>query len=291
MVRRERHDPYWSRTGETCELAPREDPVVWGDGGGPLDAAALERYAERGCHFEPSLFSPGEVARLREEVDRLASEADPEREDVIVEPGGDAIRSIFRVHRDGALCASLVRDGRLAGVARQLLGDEVEVHQSRVNFKPGFDGKEFYWHSDFETWHVEDGMPRMRAVSVSINLDPGHPLNGPLMVIPGSHRVYVRCVGETPEDHFRESLRRQAIGVPDHDSIRRLAEDGGIEAPVGPAGSALFFECNLLHGSAGNLTPLPRTNLFFVLNAVSNRLVAPFGGRPPRPAFLAERPE
>jgi ectoine hydroxylase len=111
------------------------------------------------------------------------------------------------------------------------------------------------------------------------------------MVIPGSHRVYVRCVGETPQDHFRESLRRQAIGVPDHDSIRRLAEDGGIEAPVGPAGSALFFECNLLHGSAGNLTPMPRTNLFLVFNAVSNRLVAPFGGQPPRPAFLAERPE
>src|SRR3546814_10756649 len=41
---------------------------------------------------------------------------------------------------------------------------------SRLNYKPGFKGKEFYWHSDFETWHVEDGMPQMRALSMSILL-------------------------------------------------------------------------------------------------------------------------
>src|SRR3546814_3200003 len=56
----------------------------------------------------------------------------------------------------------LAADERLAGVARFLLDDTVYIHQSRLNYKPGFQGKEFYWHSDFETWHVEDGMPRMR---------------------------------------------------------------------------------------------------------------------------------
>lgn len=52
---------------------------------------------------------------------------------------------------------------RLLNVARQILGSEVYIHQFRANMKPGFLGKEFYWHSDFETWHVEDGMPSMRA--------------------------------------------------------------------------------------------------------------------------------
>jgi hypothetical protein len=47
----------------------------------------------------------------------------------------------------------------VVGPARQLLGSDVYVHQSRVNFKPGFNGQDFYWHSDFETWHAEDGMP------------------------------------------------------------------------------------------------------------------------------------
>src|SRR3546814_8501331 len=85
--------------------------------------------------------------------------------------------------------ARLAADDRLAGVARFLLGDDVYVHQSRLNYKPGFVGKEFYWHSDFETWHVEDGMPQMRALSMSILLAPNTVLNGPLMIIPGSHRT------------------------------------------------------------------------------------------------------
>ncbi|MES8739290.1 phytanoyl-CoA dioxygenase family protein, partial [Cutibacterium acnes] len=73
------------------------------------------------------------------------------------------------------------------------------IHQSRINLKNGFNGKEFYWHSDFETWHVEDGMPNMRAVSCSITLTDNTVYNGSLMVIPGSHKYFVSCVGETPE--------------------------------------------------------------------------------------------
>lgn len=57
-----------------------------------------------------------------------------------------------------------------ARAGRQILGSEVYIHQSRVNYKPGYGGTGFYWHSDFETWHSEDGMPRMRALSVSIAL-------------------------------------------------------------------------------------------------------------------------
>jgi ectoine hydroxylase len=64
-------------------------------------------------------------------------------------------------------------------------------------------GKEFYWHSDFETWHAEDGMPKMRAVSCSIAFDDNHEFNGPLMVIPQSHQKFISCIGETPEEHHK----------------------------------------------------------------------------------------
>ncbi len=43
---------------------------------------------------------------------------------------------------------------------------------------PGFTGSGFYWHSDFETWHAEDGMPSMRAVSCSIALTENFAYNG-----------------------------------------------------------------------------------------------------------------
>ena len=119
--------------------------------------------------------------------------------------------------------------------ARQILGSEVYIHQSRVNFKPGFDGKEFYWHSDFETWHAEDGMPRIRAVSISISLTDNYSFNGPLMIMPGSHRTYVSCVGETPDENYKSSLVQQIAGTPDQAALSALAERHGIDVLAGAA--------------------------------------------------------
>jgi ectoine hydroxylase len=158
-----------------------------------------------------------------------------------------------------------------------------------VNRKPGFAGKEFYWHSDFETWHVEDGMPGPRAVSLSIALTDNRPDNGSLMIIPGSHKTFVSCVGETPENHYRQSLRAQNYGVPDDESLSALVDVAGIDTAVLQAGSAVAFDANAMHGSNGNITPFGRCNIFVVFNSVENPLQAPFGGMPPRPTFLASR--
>ncbi|MGE0871670.1 MAG: ectoine hydroxylase [Kofleriaceae bacterium] len=286
-------DVYHSRALPTWEIAERVDPVVWGSAAaaGPLSSAQVETYAERGFLVLPQLFSPAEISQLTAEATRVLDTADRTRDDVIIEPGSDTVRSVFRVHRDSAVMRRFVADIRVAGAARQLLGGDVYIHQSRVNFKAAFEGKAFPWHSDFETWHIEDGMPRMRALSASILLTPNTEHNGPLMVIPGSHRRYVRCIGETPTNHFRQSLRKQEYGVPDREALTALAGDGGYASCVGGPGTVVLFDCNLMHGSGGNITSLPRHNVFVVYNSVENRLVEPFGGRPARPQFLAERDE
>src|SRR5690606_32733897 len=126
-------------------------------------------------------------------------------------------------------------------------------------------------------------------LSISVQLADNLPVTGPLMVMPGSHRDYVACVGETPEDHYKQSLRKQEYGVPDRDSLAKLADRAGVVAPTGPAGSIVVFDCNTMHGSNGNITPYPRANAFLVYNAVSNQLTTPFGGRRPRPEFIATR--
>jgi len=51
----------------------------------------------------------------------------------------------------------------------------------------------------------------------------------------------------------------------------------------------VLFDCNTLHGSNSNITPSPRSNLFFVYNHVDNQPTTPFDGMPPRPEFVAER--
>lgn len=280
-------DPYYSRVEPTWAFGERVDPVVWSSGA--LTEDDLVSYERNGYLVKSGLFDAQEVSALMAEAERMASTADRSRDDVIIEPSSEAVRSLFRVHRQNALMQRVASDPRLRGFAEQVLGGEVYVHQSRINFKPAFEGKPFPWHSDFETWHMEDGMPRMRALSASLLLTENTEHNGPLLVIPGSHRRYVRCVGETPENHFRQSLRRQEYGVPDRAALSQLAAEGGVASVTGPPGSVVFFDCNLMHGSGGNITPLPRHNVFLVYNSSANRLVEPFGGRPARPDFLAER--
>ena len=129
----------------------------------------------------------------------------------------------------------------------------------------------------------------MRTLSASVNLTGTNQFNGPLMLIPGSHRIFVPCTDETPEENYRRSLVRQEVGVPDLETIETLHAKGGIVAPSGPPGSVLFFDCNLMHGSGGNISPWPRNNLFLVMNSIENPLEDPFSARSPRPEFLAER--
>lgn len=285
-------DLYPSRIEEQVAFQDRLDPVVYSDG--PVDDRLtpedLAHFDRDGYLFLENVLEPGEVARFAQEFRRLAQGPDLQGSgEVIKEPGSDEVRSIFRVHRLSQAFEWLARDTRILDVARQILGSEVYLHQSRVNLKPGFQGKEFYWHSDFETWHVEDGMPRMRALSASIALTDNTPINGPLMLIPGSHKTFVPCVGRTPENHYRQSLKKQEYGVPDHASLKRLADRGGLRAPTGPAGCVVFFDCNTMHGSNSNISPYPRSNVFFVYNSVENAVGDPFCGLKPRPEHIATR--
>lgn len=285
-------DIYPSRRAAEPEMLPRMDPVVHGQWteAAPITLEQTEHFAREGYLVLEDVFDAEEVTFLQSGAGALL--ADPsslDTETVITEPGSGEIRSVFEIHNQSPVMRRLAADERLAGVARFLLGDEVYLHQSRLNYKPGFQGKEFYWHSDFETWHVEDGMPRMRALSMSVLLAENTPHNGPLMLIPGSHRTFLTCVGETPEDHYRMSLKKQEYGVPDEESLAELAHRHGIVAPTGKPGTVVIFDCNTMHGSNGNITPFPRANAFLVYNAVSNRLQQPFGLQKPRPAFIAAR--
>lgn len=287
-------DPYASRFEAEPRIVRRRDPVLYDPEPGAPDSVLSDRWArffeEKGYLTFQSVFSRDEVAELSDELERLR--ADPRLRDapqVVAEQESREVRSIFEVHALSSVFHRLSRDARMVGVVRRILGSPVYIHQSRVNYKPGFEGREFYWHSDFETWHMEDGMPRMRAVSCAVSLTENNDFNGPLMLVPGSHKLYVTCVGETPREHYKQSLRKQEYGVPSRDALRTLVDRGGIVAAKGPPGSVTFFDCNMMHGSAGNMTPWPRSNVFFVYNSVANALVEPFCGLPPRPEYIAAR--
>ena len=285
-------DSYPTRCIAQPKIIPRREPVIYRKWASDalFSADQLEQFENDGFLVLEGLFEEKEIGLMQAELGRLIGDPASLRPDTIVmEQSDDEIRSIFAIHEQSEMISRLVADERLAGVASFLLDDDVYLHQSRINYKPGFKGKEFYWHSDFETWHAEDGMPHMRALSMSILLAENTPNNGPLMLIPGSQQVFLACVGETPEDNYKQSLKKQEYGVPDEQTLAELAHENGIVAPTGKPGTILLFDCNTMHGSNSNITPFPRANVFLVYNAVSNSLTEPFAASRPRPEFIATR--
>lgn len=284
-------DLYPTRGAEETAV-PRQDPVVWSPPGapGPISAADLQGYEHDGFLAMPELITPAEVEVYRAELDRLVNDplirAD---ERSIVEPATQSVRSVFEVHKISEIFEALVRDERVVGRARQILGSDVYVHQSRINVKPGFGASGFYWHSDFETWHAEDGLPNMRTVSVSIALTENYDTNGGLMIMPGSHKTFLGCAGETPKDNYKKSLQMQDAGTPSDEALTAFADRHGIRLFTGRAGSATWFDCNAMHGSGDNITPYARSNVFIVFNSVENAAREPFAAPVPRPTFIGAR--
>ena len=288
---RRHHDAYPTRTGSDYTVLDRPGPVAWGTAAdGPIDAQTLQGFESKGYLAIDQLVDPEELEVLRVELRRMSEDPSVRADErTIIEAKSQEVRSIFDVHRTSEVFKKIANDPRVVGLARQILGSEVYIHQSRVNFKPGFEGKEFSWHSDFETWHAEDGMPDPRAVSISISLTDNYSFNGPLMIMPGSHKKFISCGGETPEDNYKKSLIMQGAGTPDKETLTRFADEFGIDVLEGKAGGAVMFDSNAMHASNGNVSPYPRSNIFIVFNSVENTLVEPFGADQPRPDYIGVR--
>ena len=138
-------DPYSSRLGNQWEIAPRVDPVLWDRAAkGPLGNEQLQAFESWGYFPFEQLLSTDHAQRLLAEATHLQQSLDPHLDHVISEPSSQEIRSIFRVHEDNAIFGEVCRDEKIVSIARQILGSDVYLHQSRINFKPGFRGKEFF---------------------------------------------------------------------------------------------------------------------------------------------------
>jgi len=286
-----RNDLYPSRTGQTTTILDRIDPAVYNRNfirQYSLDTQQLEQYESDGYLLIRNYIPKEIIHEITNELGRLSADKSiRELESVITEPDSNEVRSLFNLPQISHVFNNISRSSEILDIVMQLLGGSVYLHQSRINIKPAFRGKSFPWHSDFETWHVEDGLPRMRCLSCSIFLTENNPYNGPLFVIPGSHKYYVSCAGETPENHFRVSLKKQYYGSPDEPALGQLLAGKQINGCFGEPGDLLIFDGNIMHGSPDNISNIPRTNLFLAYNSCGNPPQDPFCGMKRRPDFLA----
>lgn len=246
-----------------------------------------KEYEKNGFILFPNFFAPEEVHELNEELQKLAIDKTLQSKDEFIhEPENNELRSIFNQHLVSPLFDKYSKDVRILDKVQQILGGDVYIHHSRINIKPAYKGKSFPWHSDFETWHCEDGLPECRCLTAWIMLTDNTEFNGPLYLIPGSHKYYVSCKGRTPEENYKQSLRKQEYGVPSLDAIKTLTKDSELVSAHGKAGTLVIHDGNVMHGSPDNISPMPRTNAFFVYNSVENKPIKPFGAKKSRADFL-----
>jgi ectoine hydroxylase-related dioxygenase (phytanoyl-CoA dioxygenase family) len=255
----------------------------------------LKQYEDDGFILLPNLFSQAEVEIMKAECPALFVENSPRK---VVEKGGRIVRSVYGSHMTNQVFDRLARHPRLVEPAKQILDSEAYVYQFKINAKVAFGGDVWEWHQDYIFWRNEDHMPAPRVTSVAIYLDEVNEFNGPLFVIPRSHSEGVieasarSLVDSTGNESYNNSPAWISNLTADlkysvaTETVARLVEKYGMVSLKAPAGSALFFHGNLVHGSANNISPYNRVVIIITYNSVEN---VPLPNEQPRPSFLVSR--
>ena len=244
-----------------------------------LNAEQVAEYEHKGYVVLPELFTAAEVTVLNGAMEAVTRSEGPQ----VMRESDGAPHVVYGMHLLDERLRSLSRHPRVVEPARQLLDNDIFVHQSRVNIKqPG--GAIVDWHQDFGTYHRVDGIPEPRGLVIAVFLDRVTACNAPLMCLPGSHRegiVSEAQINEEAQDHDRAARYRYDIS---RETLARLVGKYGMEAIVGAPGTVIFMNMNVVHGSTVNITPLRRAILYINVSAVDNR-----GQSFARPEYLAAR--
>ncbi|MCO7238562.1 MULTISPECIES: phytanoyl-CoA dioxygenase family protein [unclassified Aeromicrobium] len=227
--------------------------------------------------------APAEVDVLVTEFEHLVATPSPA---LILESDGTTVRGHHGGHLVSDVFADLVRLPRFLSLSEDVLGGPVYVHQFKINAKRALVGDHWEWHQDFTFWHLEDGMPRPRAVNFALFLDDVTEFNGPLTFVPGSHRggqvsTETRA-GTSWTDTLSSTLRHQITPA----TLEAALAGREMVAPKGPRGTVVMFDSLLLHASSSNLSPFDRRMVVLTYNSVENALATV---EDPRPEFVAAR--
>ena len=137
----------------------------------------------------------------------------------------------------------VMRSSIAVDAVAQLIGPNVTLNHSKVNSKLPGSGTEVRFHQDFLFEpHTNDDM-----ITVLYFIDEVTMQNGPLEVLPGSHRGPLY-------EHWHDGVFTGSVAGVVVDETR-----AGMVSCPGPSGSACLMHGRTLHGSGPNLSDRPRT--------------------------------
>jgi ectoine hydroxylase len=248
-----------------------------------LSNVQLNQFEEQGFLLLQNCLSAPEIATIRSQIPPLIS-ADSEA--CVFEEDSNAVRAIHGCHKENDVMRYLTMHPRILEPTLQILQSDAYVYQFKINLKAPFDGGAWPWHQDFKHWHEEDGLPLPQIMSAAIYLDEVNEFNGPIFVIPGSHKEGVYETMELESSGWKKKHRADLKYVLNRSVVSALVKKNGIVSTEGPEGSLLFFHSLVAHGSASNICPFNRWVLIITYNSIHNKPV-PKGE--PRAGFLVGR--
>ena len=215
-------------------------------------------YRETGYLVVENVYSDDEIQQMRGAVANLVSRAAgvTDHDDVYdLEPSHTPerprVRRIKEPYNVDHLFRSMAEHPRLIAVLRRLLGDDLRLHGGKINIKAAEYGSPVEWHQDWAFYpHTNDDV-----LAVGVMLDDMTEQNGPLLVMPGSHK------GPT-YDHHADGIFAGAI-----DPERCSVDFSGAARITGKAGACSFHHVRAIHGSEQNRSGKDRMLMLYQVAA------------------------
>lgn len=219
----------------------------------------VAQYREKGYLVLEAAIDEALMTRIRAEVDAtVARAAEVEVNDDVYDLEAShsreapRVRRIKRPHSIMAAVDELVRLPAVGAAVARLFGTDVRLQTSKLNMKSAEFGAPVEWHQDWTFYpHTNDDL-----LAMGLLLDDCNEENGPLLVIPGSHRGPVY-------DHHADGRFCGAM-----DPTVCDADYDSAEALTGPAGSLTFHHVRAVHGSGLNRSDRSRRLLLTQYTAV-----------------------
>jgi phytanoyl-CoA hydroxylase len=223
-----------------------------------LTPAQIAEYNEVGAIVVPGILGAEELARLRRVTDGFVERARAvtahndvyDLEDSHT-PAQPRVRRIKAPHLNDPAYAALVRHPGIVAVLRDLWGPNIRFDTAKLNMKSAGFGAAVEWHQDWAFYpHTNDDL-----AAVGVMMDDMALENGPLMIMPGSHKGPV--YDHHANGRFCGAMDPEACGV-----------DFSKAVPLtGPAGSITVHHVRAIHGSAPNTSNRDRRLLLFQFRA------------------------
>lgn len=251
-----------------------------------LTNAQLIEFNQKGFLSIENVFTKDALNEIDERIDHFSENEYPGH---ILEAHGKSYRAFHGCHLYDPLFKDLIRTPAFIEPARQILNSPVYLHQLKINLKAPFNGEQWPWHQDYIYWRNEDHIEKDSIISVMVFLDDINEFNGPLYLIPGSHKDGVidsnKNTGSVTgwEADVSSSLSYQV----NSELVAKYVQASGIYSAKGKKGTVLWFHGNIIHASPSNLSPYKRRIAIFTYNSTNN--MPQDEGYEKRPEFLNGR--